>query len=170
MKNLREKDYYQDKEFYNIVKDIINNEEFLKLREIKHHGINRYNHCVRVSYYTYKVAKMLGLNYYEATRGAMLHDFFLDETVKDGSYRALTKHPKYALENSIKNFALTDREKDIIKSHMFPVNLTLPRYKESWLVDLVDDLCSFYERFYSTRELANKFALFLIVFCFAKLR
>lgn len=170
MKNLREKYYYKDKEFYSIIKDIILHEEFIKTKDIKHHGINRFNHSLRVSYYTYKLAKLLKFNYHEATRGAMLHDFFLDELKEEGSFKSISKHPHYALKNAKKHFKLTRREQNIILSHMFPVGLNLPKYKESWLVDIIDDACSFYERFYSTRESANKLALFLIIFFIAKLR
>lgn len=170
MKNLKEEDYFLDSEFYSIVSDIVNHQEFIKTKDIKHHGINRFNHSLRVSYYTYKWSKILGFNYYEATRGAMLHDFFLDEVLDESGFAALYKHPSYALKNASKYFYLTKREKNIIKAHMFPIGLTLPLYKESWLVDIVDDVCSFYERFYSTRELVNKFALFLFVFFIVKFR
>lgn len=170
MKKLREKFYYKDKEFYKIIKDIANHEEFLKIKKIKHHGINRFNHSLRVSYYTYKLAKLLGFNYIEATRGALLHDFFLDELKNDGTLKSLQHHPRYALKNANKYFKLTRREKNIILSHMFPVGLNVPRYKESWLVDIIDDICSCYERFYSTTEIITRLTIFIMIFTFTKLR
>ena len=39
--------------FYDIVEDILENEEYVKLKTITHHGMNRYEHNVRVSYYSY---------------------------------------------------------------------------------------------------------------------
>ena len=36
---------------------------------------------------------------------------------------------------------ITEKEKDIISTHMFPVCPTrVPKYAESWLVDIVDDV------------------------------
>ena len=43
-----------------------------------------------------------------------------------------------ALKNSQERFEISAREADIIVKHMFPLTLRFPRYKESWLVTLVD--------------------------------
>ena len=69
---------YKSTEFNDIIFDILSLEEFDKLKKCAHHGINRHNHSLRVSYYTYKITKFLHLNYKCATRGALLHDFFTD--------------------------------------------------------------------------------------------
>ena len=58
---------------YNNIKD------FQKLKDYTHHEGNRYDHCLRVAYYTYKVTKRLNLNYKEATIAALVHDFFTNE-------------------------------------------------------------------------------------------
>ena len=50
---------YQDIEFKNIISSIESNEEFQKLKNIKHHGITRYEHSLRVAYYSYKETKLL---------------------------------------------------------------------------------------------------------------
>ena len=34
-------------------------EDFQKLEEIEHHGITRYEHSLKVSYYAYKISKFL---------------------------------------------------------------------------------------------------------------
>ena len=57
-----------DKEYYDIVSDIINNDEFDKIKKIEHHGITRYEHSLKVSYRAYKIAKFLKLNAYETAR------------------------------------------------------------------------------------------------------
>jgi uncharacterized protein len=36
-------------------------------------------------------------------------------------------------------------EKDIIEKHMWPLTLRLPRYKESYVVLMVDKYCAFSE-------------------------
>lgn len=170
MKNIKENYIHIDNDFYYIIEDILENREFQKLKEIKHHGITRYNHLLRVAYHTYKFTKKHNLKYVEATRGALLHDFFLDETKEESTYEALKSHSMYALKNSCKHFELTELEKDIIKTHMFPITTTMPHYKESVVVDIIDDISSFYERSYSIRESALKAFTFLFIFLTVRLR
>lgn len=154
----------QDEEFSLLVDSVIQNEEFQKTKFITHHGITRYEHLMRVSYYTYKITKGLKLNYKEATRASILHDFFLEETKKDNRVHALRRHPGYALENASKYYNLTELEKDIITTHMFPVTFTPPKYLESWIVDLIDDVAGIYERTYSIRKELQAATTFLMIF------
>ena len=140
---------YLDNEYVGIVSDILENTTFLKLKNYKHHGDNRYNHCLRVSYYSYKAARKLHLNKIACARAGLLHDFFLIDNQKlkfSKRIKVLFIHPKYAYINSNKYFNINKLEKNIILSHMFPVGLYLPIYVESILVDLIDDFVSIYER------------------------
>ena len=57
MKNME-----SDTKFFSIVNDILENDEFNKIKTIEHHGTTRYNHSLRVSYYSYKLAKFFKLN------------------------------------------------------------------------------------------------------------
>ena len=102
MKKIKEEYFYTNDEFYSIINDIITNDEFIKTKYIRHHGITRYNHSLRVAYHTFLVTKKLKLNYKEATRAALLHDFFLEETKDMNQHQALRKHPEYALKNAKK--------------------------------------------------------------------
>ncbi len=136
-----------DIEYNNIVKKILENNEFNKLKNIEHHGISRYNHSLRVSYYSYKISKKMGLDYVGVARGGLLHDFFLsneDRKMKERFLSTFT-HPKKALKKSLENFDLSDKEQDMIKTHMFPINYRLPKYSESWIVSLVDKYVAFIE-------------------------
>lgn len=151
-------------EFEYIVKDILSNEEFLKTKEKVHHGITRYDHLVRVAYYSFLVSKFLKLNYVETTRAALLHDFFLDETKDEKKHEALRNHPKYALENAKKYYDLTPLQEDIIISHMFPVTCTPPKYFESWIVDLVDDVAGIYEQYKSSSKAFKAAVTYMLVF------
>ena len=55
-------------------------------------------------------------------------------------------------------------EEDIIKTHMFPVTFRPPKYLESWLVDIIDDIASIYERSYSIKnELATTMGVLAIM-------
>ena len=153
-------------EFYQIVNEYINHPKVLEMKEYTHHGIRRYDHCFRVAYHTYVVTKALRLNYQSATKAAMLHDFFTDELENESRLSRYRKHPEVAVENAKKYFGLTPVEEDIIRRHMFPITFTPPRFLESWIVDLVDDFISVYEKCVSTRRdmhsLANVVAVLIV--------
>ena len=130
----------QDLQYMSIVNDILNNKEFMKIRGIEHHGISRYDHSLKVSYYSYKIAKALHLDYEQTAIGGLLHDFFLspeNRTQKD-RLKSVFTHPKAAVEMAKSQFELTRKEEDMIRSHMFPINLSVPKYAESWIISMVD--------------------------------
>lgn len=154
---------YIDWEFSNIVRPIIENKEFQQMKNITHHGITRYDHSLRVAYFTYKVTKALKLDYKEATEAALLHDFFLDDVENENKIAKLRRHPGCAVAKSLKYYDLTEKQVDIIKTHMFPITFTPPKYLEGWLVDLVDDAASVYERAYSVRREISAAMMFLLV-------
>ena len=53
-------------------------------------------------------------------------------------------HAKEALENSKKTFPelINPKIEDIIVKHMFPLNIAIPKYKETWVVTYMDKVCS----------------------------
>ena len=69
----------EDPNYHKIIKNILENKEFNQLKHIEHHGISRYDHSLKVSYYSYKIAKALNLDYYQTARGGLLHDFFISK-------------------------------------------------------------------------------------------
>ena len=99
----------RNKSYYDIVRDVLDNEEYQQLKNIKHHGLDRLEHNKRVSYYSYLVCKILHLDYESAARAGMLHDFFLDEN-EDTTIKArinlLERHPKKSLNNALRYFDL----------------------------------------------------------------
>ena len=142
--------YNTDEEYLFIINDIIENQKFKKLDEIKHHNTTRLDHSLKVSYYSYKIAKTLKLNYDEAAIGGLLHDFYVDEiseceSVKDKIKLFSIKHPKDAVKNAQKIINLTEKEINIIETHMFPIDYRIPKYAESWVVNVVDKILSFGE-------------------------
>jgi len=145
-----------EQEFNAIVSDILDNEEFLKLKNFFHHNSSIYEHARIVSYLAYRLCKYLNLDYTSAARGALLHDFFLydwrnhdlPELAKD-KYHGVA-HPKIALNNALKHFKLNDLEKDIIVKHMWPLTLIPPRYQESYIVTFTD-------KYVASREFIDEF-------------
>ena len=61
-------------------------------------------------------------------------------------------HPKIALKNAVKLYELNEKEQDIIIKHMWPVTLAMPKYKETWIITLVDK----YSAIQETREYIKK--------------
>ena len=55
------------------------------------------------------------------------------------------EHPTKALKNAGKYFDITEKEGDMIAKHMFPLTVTPPKYKETFVIVLVDKFCSFNE-------------------------
>lgn len=154
---------YTDEEFERIVSPILEIEEFNRLKFITHHGITRFDHSMRVAYFSYKVSKALKLDYKEVTEAALLHDFFLDEVNHESRVERLRHHPECAVKNASKYVDLTEKQKDIIKTHMFPVTFAPPKYLESWIVDLVDDFAAVYESCYRMK-MEFRSAMFLFMF------
>lgn len=140
-----------DIEFMNIVSDIMENKKFKRINECRHHGITRYEHSLRVAYYSYLITKKLKLNYIETARGGLLHDFFITEDLTPKKQKlSMIFHPYKSLENASNHFELTSLEKDIIINHMFPtLPHKIPKYLESWIVSFVDKTVAIYE-FYTS--------------------
>ena len=116
------------------------------------HGTTcRLLHSVAVAYYSCRVAALLGGGFHmrEMTRGALLHDyFFYDAQDGDPAHKGhWSRHPEIAWRNAAKELPLTGREEDSIRTHMFPLTLRPPRYREGAVVTLVDKGCSVYEFF-----------------------
>lgn len=167
------KKYYEDREYLNKVYDILENKEFQKMGDIIHHEGNRLDHSIRVSYYSFKIAKLLKLDSEKIARAALLHDFFLEENhgvSKKERVITMLKHPEYALENSKKYFELSPLEEDIILTHMFPIGPRIPKYFESWMVDFIDDVASIYEKSTVIRRQLSTATCFLVMVLVNNLR
>ena len=152
-----------DPEYMTIIKDLLNNEKLLKLEEITHHHYTtRLSHSLFVSYVSYKLAKSRGLDYISTARAGLLHDFFLEgrhEISEMGLGSHNSAHPKIALKNAQEITEINEVEKDIILKHMFLCTLKggIPRFKESFIVTLVDKYCAISEVSTPTREWFKEF-------------
>ena len=131
--------------------EILNSENFQKLKTFIQHGnVTVYEHCLHVTLCAIKLNYKLGTRakIRELIRGALLHDYFLyDWHFADSPLNIHPKlhgfyHPGIALRNATKEFALSEREKDIIRKHMWPMTVVPPRCREAWLVCLADKYAS----------------------------
>ena len=138
---------YNDYEYFNLIDDIMKNEKFKKIEKCMHHGLSRMDHSLRVSYFSYKIAKKLKLDFVSCARAGLLHDFFVQEDLTEFEQKiSMFVHHTVALDNSCKYFDISNKEKNIIVSHMFPVTLfKIPKYFESYLVSMVDKIVAVYD-------------------------
>ena len=148
--------YEERKEFHKLLKeyasDIIASENFRNTRNyIQHGSMPVYRHCMDVADQSIKISKLLRVNCNEREliRGALLHDYFLydwHDKYRD-NYQRLHGfyHPGIALRNAQKEYSLSDREKDIIKKHMWPLTIIPPACREAWIVTAADKYCSLLE-------------------------
>lgn len=153
----------EDVEFLEIIKDLITNETVNKMKEYRqHYDTNTFEHCLNVAYISYKICKKLKWDCKSMARAAMLHDLFLydwrnsKKELNLKGYHAFV-HPKIALENASKVCRLNEKEKDIIAKHMWPVTISLPKYKESYVITLVDKYSAVQESMlHYTENIKNK--------------
>ncbi|MBK0040924.1 MULTISPECIES: HD domain-containing protein [Leuconostoc] len=135
----------QDTEYLNIVDDLLAHDEVQKLALYpQHHFSNRLQHSISVSYHSYLIAKKIGADEVATARAGLLHDmFYYDWRVTkfaEGSHAYV--HPRIALKNARKITTISPKEEDIIVKHMFGATIALPKYRESWIVSLVDDFAA----------------------------
>lgn len=151
-----------DSEYCSIIQDILNNKTVQEMKKYRqHYNTSTYDHCLEVSYISYKICKKFNLDYKSMARAAMLHDLFLYDwrkSQRDVEIEGLHAfvHPKIALKNASKIFDLNEKEKDIIVKHMWPVTLPFPKYKESFIITLVDKYCALHESFIHYKNLLFK--------------
>ena len=136
--------------FKDCIDDLIETPVVQTMNNFTQHSIvTTLEHCLFVSYISFIICKFLGLNYYSAARGGLLHDLFLSDWHKNeykGKFHGLT-HPAEALKNANIYFNLSHMEQDIIKKHMWPLTLRFPRYRESYVVSIADKFCCLFEVF-----------------------
>lgn len=165
--------YKYDECFYNwykIVRKILKTKEFQKRRLFLHHeNESLWTHSIKVSFLSYKFALKHNVNEYNCAIAGLLHDFYtkawqyskeleyLDEKYREKfitkekcKFRKLhgIHHPIDALDNSKKYFNkyLNKKVENAIVTHMFPLSLfngQLPKYKESYVVTMIDKYVSF---------------------------
>lgn len=124
--------------------DILRSHGMAREKHFMQHGtVSVYEHSVAVALMCLSLARLLHLrtNTRSLVRGALLHDYFLyDWHIKEkGRPLHGTHHARRAMENAQRDFGLNQIEKNM---NMFPLNLTLPKYRESVLLCTADKICA----------------------------
>ncbi len=132
--------------------DILDSKNFQSTTQYIQHGTVTVNeHCISVAECSLMLSKILKIrcNRRELIRGALLHDYFLYDWHDKDHINPLRLHgffhPGVALKNASAEYNLTDREKDIIRKHMWPMTIIPPMYREAWIVTVADKWVSLKE-------------------------
>lgn len=145
--------------FEAVTADILAHPRFLETRRLVHHGADNsvYDHSVATARVAYRMAHALRLPEEEVisvTRAAVLHDFFgydwHDEWFQRflRHYRGIRRlthmhafvHGTMAAKRASRYFALTDRQREAIAAHMFPLAPMVPRSREGWILTAADKI------------------------------
>ncbi|WP_062532394.1 HD domain-containing protein [Jeotgalibaca dankookensis] len=135
----------QDKEFMSLISDLLDRDEVQQLKEItQHYYSTRLEHSISVAYRSFSIGKKLKCDTRALARAGLLHDLFYYDwrstKFAEGSHAYV--HPRIACDNAEKLTALSDLEKDIIVKHMWGATIAFPKYKESYIVTMVDKYCA----------------------------
>lgn len=135
------------------VDDILSHDEYKSLASYTHHKpFTTLEHSLRVAQIAYnwsiRLERKIKLDTIAVTRGALLHDFFFydwHQYKPEGKRWHGFRHPRIACQNAERCFDLSDKERDIILSHMWPLTVRMPRCRESFLVMAADKVASIQE-------------------------
>ncbi len=129
-------------------RDILGSDEMQRTKSFTQHGsVSVYDHSLKVTDMCLTLADALRIRTDRRSliRGALLHDFFLYDWHADEKWHRLHgyTHASRALSNAMAKFTLNRRERNMIYTHMFPLNVTrVPRFRESVLLCTADKIVS----------------------------
>ena len=136
----------QKKDFIAIAREVVGGGRYAQMKQyFSHSDITVYTHCLKVAFAAYRFAleHEIPCDLRALVRGALLHDYYLydwHDPNKGFRWHGF-KHHRFALENAERDFVLSKRERNIIRSHMFPLTFwQLPMCREAWLVTLADKI------------------------------
>lgn len=126
-----------------ILKELLDKTALMQMDQYIQHGdITTLTHCILVAYYSYALDLKLHLHSDAKSliTGALLHDYFLyDWHEKEEWHRWHGfKHAKFAYQNARRDYPINEREAEIIRKHMWPLNICPPTCREAWVVNFVD--------------------------------
>lgn len=130
--------------FYQELNKLVEDAKVQRLKDFpQHHGSNTLRHCIAVAKRSYELAERFGwdIDEKELVRSAMLHDYYLYKIKEEGlsAFKHGTSHPLIAIRNANKDFGLSEKEMNDIRSHMWPLTFRHPpRSKEAALLCLAD--------------------------------
>lgn len=164
-------------EWFDIVEKFLVHEEVQKRKLFKHHTISVWEHCIEVSFKAFKYAYKFNADKRVCAIAGLLHDFYpyawqYSKELEDYDPKYLERlsrkepffkmhgftHSKEARDNFLKYFKEYEDERicNAILRHMFPLNITPPKYKESWIITIADKVCSIRDTFHIIGAILKK--------------
>ena len=140
----------ENREIFNrIYKEVKDSSRFMECENYISHGTTTLRqHVVAVTLLALNISEKLHLDIDKEAliRGALLHDYYLyDWHEKKLKELHGFHHPVKALKEALKDFKLTEKEKDIIRHHMYPLTFNTPKSREAWLICISDKICAWGE-------------------------
>jgi uncharacterized protein len=151
---------------YAILEKYDQNPKVQQMREFIQHGdVTTYQHCKNVVLVSCWLNHRLHLGADETSLavGAFLHDFYLYDWHKKGTFHGIRRlfemhgfsHPGCACVNAEQVFHITKKEQSIISSHMWPLTFRhVPSCREAIIVCLADKYCAVVESMFKRSRVA----------------
>lgn len=135
----------------------LGDERLLQMKQFIQHGdVSTYDHCLLVAYYSFLWMRKLHIRCSEdeLIRGALLHDYYLYDWHEKEKWHRMHgfRHPGFALSNAQRDFELSEKEKEIIRKHMWPLTIIPPTCREAWIVNSADTFISMMETIASRKH------------------
>ena len=135
----------------------LGDERLLQMKQFIQHGdVSTYDHCLLVAYYSFLWMRKLHIRCSEdeLIRGALLHDYYLYDWHEKEKWHRMHgfRHPGFALSNAQRDFELSEKEKEIIRKHMWPLTIIPPTCREAWIVNSADTFISLIETIASRKQ------------------
>lgn len=136
------------------VEDLLSIEQVASMKQWNHHfSVTTYDHSLFVSYVAFRLARRWRCDYKMAARMGLLHDLYLYDSHAPSinPIRQCFAHPVAAVLNARMLLSMSEKEENIIASHMWPLSKTMLRSREALIVNLADKFCATLEVSYVTR-------------------
>lgn len=139
----------ENKDFWLLTEELLSDRRVQRMNSFIQHGrVTTYRHCVAVALLCYAFSRRSPIRIDNSLllRAAILHDYYLYDWHTHNDRLHGFHHPSIAAKNARKDFCISQKEADMIRSHMWPLTLlAVPRSREALLLCLADKICSSYE-------------------------
>lgn len=136
------------------VEDLLSTQQVSSMKQWRHHfSVTTYDHSLFVSYVAFRLARRWHCDHLMAARMGLLHDLYLynGHAPSINPVSQCFDHPVAAVRNARALIAMSEKEENIIVSHMWPLAKTMPHSREALIVNLADKICATLEVSYLAR-------------------
>jgi glycyl-tRNA synthetase beta chain/uncharacterized protein len=118
---------------HSLVDDLLAHPKIIETQSHIHHGVAKYDHLLRVTRYSYKLAVIMRADVRVCTRAGMIHDI-------DSRYGNLVNHGAVAARWAAE-YGEDTAVCEAIVGHMYPLG-PAPTTREGWILSLADKAAS----------------------------